>query len=172
MRVLLGYHRRRTMQKSSRFKRQNGAGIIGIDHVDIRVSARPALARFLTQTLGLGVLGEGPDHTFLLFGDQVLGLRDLEGGQTPPTVDHVALRVENLSGVKQWLEGLGAKVTGEKARVESTSLFIEAPSGVRIELVHRPDPQALPVHPPIEPRTSRKSGSKRRGRARKRPLGR
>src|SRR4029077_13349455 len=50
---------------------------VGFDHVDIRVRHRTKLRRFLVEQLGLDVLGDSPDHTNLLLGNQVLGLRDL-----------------------------------------------------------------------------------------------
>ena len=53
---------------------------MGFDHVDVRVKDRPKARRFFVEQLGMDVIGEGPDHTFLLFGDQVLGLlRDAAG---------------------------------------------------------------------------------------------
>src|SRR5271155_2795068 len=56
-------------------------GILGFDHVDLRVTNRPKIARFFAEQLGMDVIGEGPDHTYLLFGDQVLGLRDPKEGE-------------------------------------------------------------------------------------------
>ncbi len=50
--------------------------LLGFDHVDLRVKNRAKMRRFFVDQLGMDVIGEGDDHTFLLFGDQVLGLHD------------------------------------------------------------------------------------------------
>jgi catechol-2,3-dioxygenase len=117
-------------------------GITGFDHVDLRVANRPKLARFFTEQLGMDVIGEGPDHTFLLFGDQVLGLHDPKEGEKPTGLDHVALRVSEWTGLKSRVTRARVVITGEKEREDSRSLFLRGPDGIRIELVWRPDPSA------------------------------
>ena len=57
-------------------------GLLGFDHVDVRVRDRAKAQRFFVEQLGMDVIGEGSDHTYLLFGDQVLGLRDAKDGET------------------------------------------------------------------------------------------
>jgi catechol-2,3-dioxygenase len=115
-------------------------GIVGFDHVDLRVANRPKLARFLAEQLGMDVLGEGPEHTFLLSGDQVLGLHDPKEGEKPSGLDHIALRVSEWTGLKSRVTRARVVITGEKERDDSRSLFLRGPDGIKIELIWRPDP--------------------------------
>jgi catechol 2,3-dioxygenase-like lactoylglutathione lyase family enzyme len=129
-------------------------GIVGFDHVDLRVTNRPKIARFFAEQLGMDVIGEGPDHTYLLFGDQVLGLRDPKEGEKPTGLDHIALRVSEWTGLKSRVTRARVVITGEKEREDSRSLFLRGPDGIRIELVWRPDPSIHscehPAPPPVE----------------------
>ena len=115
-------------------------GLIGFDHVDIRVRDRTKAKRFFVEQLGMDVIGEGPDHTFLLFGDQVLGLRDAKDGETLGGLDHIALRVSEWTGLRSRVGRARVVITGEKEREDSRSLFLRGPEGMRIELIWRPDP--------------------------------
>jgi catechol 2,3-dioxygenase-like lactoylglutathione lyase family enzyme len=115
-------------------------GLLGFDHVDVRVKDRAKARRFFVEQLGMDVIGEGPDHTFLLFGDQVLGLRDTEEGAGPSGIDHIAVRVSEWTGLKSRVGRARVVITGEKEREDSRSLFLRGPEGLRIELVWRPDP--------------------------------
>jgi catechol-2,3-dioxygenase len=118
-------------------------GLIGFDHVDVRLKDRAKARRFFVEQLGMDVIGEGPDHTFLLFGDQVLGLRDAEDGEAGPAgIDHLALRVSEWTGLRSRVARARVTITGEKERENSRSLFLKGPEGLRIELVWRPDPHA------------------------------
>jgi catechol-2,3-dioxygenase len=116
-------------------------GITGFDHVDIVVKNREKAARFFTEQLRFDVIGEGPDHTYLLFGDQVLGLHDPDG-KTRRTggVDHLAFRVESWTGLRNHLRRARIEVLSEKERDDSRSLYLKGPDGLSIELVWRPDP--------------------------------
>jgi catechol-2,3-dioxygenase len=134
-------------------------GLIGFDHVDVRLKDRVKARRFFVEQLGMDVIGEGPDHTFLLFGDQVLGLRDAAEGQTgPSTIDHIALRVSEWTGLRSRVARARVVITGEKERQDSRSLFLRGPEGLRIELVWRPDPHShacsgnhgMPPPPPAD----------------------
>ena len=117
-------------------------GLDGFDHVDIRVKDRTKSRRFFVEQLGMDVVGEGLDHTFLMFGDQVLGLRDLKEGETSRGVDHIAFRVKEWTGLRSRVTRARIQVTGEKEREDSRSLFLKGPDGLKIELVWRPDPHA------------------------------
>lgn len=90
----------------------------------------------------MDVVGEGPDHTFLLFGDQVLGLRDAKDGEPSGGVDHIAFRVSEWTGLRSRVGRARVTITGEKEREDSRSLFLRGPEGLRIELVWRPDPHS------------------------------
>ncbi len=129
-------------------------GLIGFDHVDLRVKDRAKARRFFVEQLGLEVIGEGPDHTYLLFGDQVLGLHDAANGESPTGVDHIALRVSEWTGLRNRVSRARVTITGEKEREDSRSLFLRGPEGLRLELVWRPDPHvhicAHPMPPPPE----------------------
>ena len=116
-------------------------GLIGFDHVDIRIKDRARARRFFVEQLGMDVIGEGPDHTFLLFGNQVLGLRDASDGPGPSGIDHIALRVSEWTGLRSRVGRARVVITGEKEREDSRSLFLRGPEGLRIELVWRPDPE-------------------------------
>lgn len=98
------------------------------------------------------VIGEGPDHTFLLFGDQVLGLHDAKEGASLGGIDHLALRVSEWTGLRNRIGRARVTITGEKEREDSRSLFLRGPEGLKIELVWRPDPEvhscAHPAPPP------------------------
>lgn len=119
-----------------------------LDHVDLKVAHRAVARAFFVDRLGLTLLSDGPTHTFLLVGDDVLGLHDAAPGETLAGVDHLALRVTQWEGLRARLESAGVRVTGEKTRDDSRSLFIEGPEGLPVELVHRPNPEKHPDHPP------------------------
>jgi len=110
--------------------------------VDVRVHDRAKAKRFFVEQLGMDVVGDGPDHTFLLFGDQVLGLRDAKDGETLGGVDHIALRVSEWTGLRSRVGRARVVITGEKEREDSRSLYLRGPEGLRIELVWRPDPHS------------------------------
>ena len=115
-------------------------GLIGFDHIDLNVKDRDRARRFFVEQLGMEVIGEGPGHTFLLFGDQVLGLHDGKDGQGPTGVDHLALRVSEWTGLRSRIGRARVTITGEKERDDSRSLYLRGPEGLSIELVWRPDP--------------------------------
>jgi catechol 2,3-dioxygenase-like lactoylglutathione lyase family enzyme len=116
-------------------------GLIGFDHVDVRVKDRAKARRFFVEQLGMDVIGEAADHTFLMFGDQVLGLHDAkEAEHGPAGIDHIALRVSEWTGLRSRVGRARVVITGEKEREDSRSLFLRGPEGLRIELVWRPDP--------------------------------
>ena len=126
--------------------------------MDVRVRDRAKAKRFFVEQLGMDVIGEGTDHTFLLFGDQVLGLRDAKEDETLGGIDHIALRVSEWTGLRSRVGRARVVITGEKEREDSRSLFLRGPEGLRIELVWRPDPHAhscshalAPVAAPAEP---------------------
>lgn len=125
-------------------------GLIGFDHVDVRVKDRAKARRFFVEQLGMDVIGEGADHTFLMFGDQVLGLRDGKDGESGPSgVDHIALRVSEWTGLRSRVGRSRVVITGEKEREDSRSLFLRGPEGLKIELIWRPDPSShRPCHHP------------------------
>lgn len=122
-------------------------GLMGFDHVDLRVKNRQKARRFFVEQLGMDVVGEGEDHTFLLFGDQVLGLHDGKDTESLRGVDHIALRVEEWTGLRNRIRRARVTVTGEKERLDSRSLYLKGPEGIRIELVWRPDPHIHAGHP-------------------------
>ena len=115
-------------------------GILGFDHVDLKVKDRAKARRFFVEQLGMDVIGEGPEHTYLLFGDQVLGLCDAKDGPGPAGIDRIALRVSEWTGLRSRVSRARVTITGEKERESSRSLFLRGPEGLRIELVWRPDP--------------------------------
>ena len=121
-------------------------GISGYDHVDLRVKDLVKARRFFIDQLKLSVIGEGPDHVFLLFGDQVLGLRTAGPRATTGGVDHLALRVESWTGLRSRLKRARLEVVDEKERDESRSLYLKGPEGLSVELVWRPEPHRHPVH--------------------------
>lgn len=130
-------------------------GIVGYDHVDLYMKDRAKAQRFFVEQLGMEVIGEGADHTNLLFGDQVLGLRDLKDGGVTGGIDHLALRVLEWTGLRNRIGRARVTILGEKERNDSRSLFLRGPEGLRIELVWRPDPHvhncAHPGPPPPPP---------------------
>ncbi len=115
-------------------------GIVGFDHVDLRVKDRARAKRFFVEQLGMDIIGEGVDHTYLLFGDQVLGLHDGKDGAGPTGIDHLALRVSEWTGLRSRVGRARVTITGEKERDDSRSLYLKGPEGLSIELVWRPDP--------------------------------
>lgn len=115
-------------------------GITGYDHVDVKVKDRPKARRFFVEQLGLDLLSDGPDHTFLILGNQVLGLRDPKKGERTTGVHHIALRVDSWLGLRSRITRARIEVTAEKERDDSRSLYLKGPDGLQIELVYRPDP--------------------------------
>jgi catechol-2,3-dioxygenase len=126
-------------------------GLIGFDHVDVKVRDREKARRFFVEQLGMDVIGEGPEHTYLLFGDQVLGLHDAAEGETPNGVDHIAIRVAEWTGLRNRVTRARVTITGEKERNESRSLYLRGPEGLRLELVWRPDPSVHVCEHPHTP---------------------
>ena len=126
-------------------------GLVGFDHVDIRIKDREKMRRFFVEQMGMDVIGEGPDHTYLLFGDQVLGLHDLKEGEAPSSVDHIAIRVSEWTGLRNRVARARVVITGEKERNDSRSLFLRGPGGLRLELVWRPDPDSHNCEHPAPP---------------------
>jgi len=126
-------------------------GLVGFDHVDVRVKDRAKARRFFVEQLGMDVIGEGLDHTFLLFGDQVLGLRDAKEGEALGGVDHIALRVSEWTGLRNRVTRARVTIVSEKERNESRSLFLRGPEGIRLELVWRPDPSIHSCEHPAPP---------------------
>ena len=128
-------------------------GLVGIDHVDLNVKDRERARRFFVEQLGMEVIGEGPDHTYLLSGDQVLGLHDAREGDGPTGVNHLALRVSEWTGLRSRVGRARVTITGEKEREDSRSLFLRGPEGLSLELVWRPDPHThICTHPtPVVP---------------------
>jgi len=126
--------------------------------VEVRVRDRVKAKRFFVEQIGMDVIGEEPGCTFLLIGDQVLGLRDLKEGETFGGVDHIAFRVSEWTGLRSRVGRARVVITGEKEREDSRSLFLRGPEGLRIELVWRPDPHShsfarsvAPPPPVVEP---------------------
>ncbi len=117
-------------------------GLVGFDHVDLRVRDLAKSRRFFVEQLGMDVLGETGDHAYLLFGDQVLGLHAAKDGEAVGGVDHIALRVSEWTGLKSRVQRARVVITGEKERPDSRSLYLRGPAGIKIELVWRPDPSA------------------------------
>ncbi len=127
-------------------------GLVGYDHVDVKVKDRAKARRFFVEQMGMDVIGEGSDHTFLLFGDQVLGLRDAGDGDGPKGIDHIAFRVSEWTGLRSRVGRARVTITGEKERDDSRSLYLRGPEGIRIELVWRPDPHSHGcTHRPLTP---------------------
>ena len=125
--------------------------LVGFDHVDLKVRNRVKLRRFFVEQMGMDLLGEGPEHSFLLFGDQVLGLHDPPKGARPTTVDHLAFRVSDWTGLRNRVRRARITVLSEKERDSSRSLFLRGPDGLSIELVWRPDPGHHACdHPPSD----------------------
>lgn len=122
-------------------------GLTGIDHVDLYMRNRLKAADFFTKQLGFDLLGEGPGHTYLMVGDQVLGLHDSPKGNRNDGVDHVAFRVAEWTGLRNRLKRSRVTIVGEKERAESRSIYLKGPERLRVELVYRPDPQLRPKHP-------------------------
>lgn len=128
-------------------------GLVGFDHVDLFVKDRARTQRFFVEQLGLELIGEGPDHAYLLLGDQVLGLHDAKDGAAPAGVNHLALRVSEWTGLRNRIGRARVTITAEKEREDSRSLYLRGPEGLKIELVWRPEPHvhicAHPAPPPI-----------------------
>ncbi|HYK94157.1 MAG TPA: VOC family protein [Thermoplasmata archaeon] len=116
--------------------------LLGFDHVDIRVRNRTKARRFFVEQLGMDVIGEGEDHTFLLLGDQVLGLHDAPPASRASGIDHLALRVPSWTGLRSRVRRARIEVSGEKERDDSRSLFLKGPDGLKVELVWRPEPHS------------------------------
>ena len=139
----------RTRKARPALREGSAREVVGFDHVDLRFSDRESARRFFQETLGMDSIGEGPDHTFLLFGDQVLGLRDGPARGSLESVDHIALRLPRTArrdALRGRLRRAGVRITGTRVRDDSWSLFFEGPEGLRLELVHRPNPHSHPVH--------------------------
>jgi len=126
-------------------------GLIGFDHVDLRVKDRAKARRFFVEQLGMDVIGENEEHTYLLVGDQVLGLHDAKDGVSLSGVDHLALRVAEWTGLRNRVSRARVTITGEKERESSRSLYIRGPEGLKIELVWRPDPDSHTCSHPAPP---------------------
>jgi catechol 2,3-dioxygenase-like lactoylglutathione lyase family enzyme len=128
-----------------RSRRSGRVGLTGFDHVDIRVVDRKQVRKFFTDLFSMDIIGEGEDHTFLLFGDVVLGLHDGAEADAPSSLDHLALRVPSVGVARAELARRGVQFLGEKVRDDSRSLYLAGPEGLSLELVERPEPHAHEV---------------------------
>lgn len=125
--------------------------MVGFDHVDLRVKNREKLRRFFVEQMGMDVIGEGPEHVYLAFGDQVLGLHDAKPGEAPSSVDHLAFRVSEWTGLRNRVARARVAILGEKERPDSRTLYLRGPDGLRLELVFRPDPTVHLCETPSPP---------------------
>ncbi len=128
--------------------------LLGFDHVDLKVRNREKTRRFFVEQLGMDPIGEGEHHSYLLLGDQVLGLHDAAPNATTGGVDHVALRVAEWTGLRNRVRRARIVVTHEKERDDSRSLFLRGPDGLSVELVWRPDPRQHSCNNSPPPRVS------------------
>jgi catechol-2,3-dioxygenase len=126
-------------------------GLVGFDHLDIKVRDRDKARRFFVEQLGMDVIGEGADHTHLLIGDQVLRLHDAKEGETTSGIGHIAIRVSEWTGLRNRVTRARVTITGEEERNESRSLYLRGPEGLHLELVWRPDPSVHLCHHPAPP---------------------
>lgn len=125
---------------SSLTARPREFGLVGFDHIELKVKNREKVRRFLVEQIGMDLLSEGEHQTVLVFGDQVLGLRDAKDGEATGGVDHLALRVSEWTGLKSRVQRARVVITGEREGEDSRSLFLRGPDGLRLEFVWRPDP--------------------------------
>lgn len=133
--------------------------LLGFDHVDIRVKDREKARRFFVEQLGLEELSHSPDHTFLILGDQVLGLHDADDGKPVDGVDHLALRVASWTNLRNRVRRARVEVRGEKERDDSRSLYLKGPDGLEVELVWRPDPDTPQCRSPAPAPSASMDGS-------------
>jgi lactoylglutathione lyase len=101
------------------------AKAIGIDHIAIYVSNLPQAKEFFLRGLGLSEHGDYGDEFFMKCGNQIVAV--FHGSNTMQTINHLALNVDDLRGVKERLEKLGYDIyKGD---------MVNGPDGIRIQLV-------------------------------------
>jgi catechol 2,3-dioxygenase-like lactoylglutathione lyase family enzyme len=103
-----------------------------LDHVALWVADRDPLASFLCDHLGMHVIERTDDFT-LVGVDAKLGKLTLfaaDGPRDPGALERVALRVRDLDAAAGDVPG---------ARHEDGAVLVDAPEGLRLSLVERPD---------------------------------
>ena len=105
-----------------------------LDHVALWTDQREPMASFCCDHLGMHVIEQ--TDTFTLIGvDAKLGkltLFDAEGPRQRGALEHVALRVGDVSSVVA-----GLPQTAALRRCDDGSALLEAPGGLPLKLVHR-----------------------------------
>ncbi|MFN7160714.1 MAG: VOC family protein [Candidatus Gracilibacteria bacterium] len=99
--------------------------VTGIDHIAVYVSHMAEGKKFFIEGLGLEEKGDYGDEYFMSAGTQVFAL--FSGDNTTQTINHIALNVDDIEGIKLRLENMGYKIyKGD---------MVDGPDGIRIQLV-------------------------------------
>jgi|SRR3989344_6200188 len=96
-----------------------------IDHIAIYVSDMDNAKKFFIEGLGLTIHGDYGNEFFMEVGAQLLAI--FKGRNRTQTINHIALRVNDFTGVKRRLERLGYNVYKQD--------MVDGPDGIRVQLV-------------------------------------
>lgn len=97
----------------------------GMDHIAIYFSDMEAAKKFFVEGLGLIPDGEYGDEFFMKIGKQKIAI--FQGDNKEQTINHLAVNVDDLEGIKKRLQKLGYKFYRQDS--------VEGPNGIRIQLV-------------------------------------
>lgn len=120
-------------------------GTVMLDHVTLRTAQMDAHRRFFEQLLGLQA-GFRPDFGFpgyWLYADEtplvhLIPNQDHDQRDTQETIDHIAFRVHDIEGATQRAVAGGyVHSRSDLPALGERRLFVQTPTGLRIELVER-----------------------------------
>ncbi len=97
----------------------------GIDHIAFYVSDMEAAKQFFVVGLGLVPYADYGDEFFMNVGEQSVAL--FAGANKTQTINHLALKVDDLEGMKKHLESLGYMIYKED--------MVDGPDSLRIQLI-------------------------------------
>ncbi|MDA0369252.1 MAG: VOC family protein [Proteobacteria bacterium] len=111
-----------------------------LSHIEINVRDLTQMEAFYTNVLGLVVTDRGGDMVFLSGNAREHHQVVLSGGAPPEAKgsrDHVALRVDDLQGLRQFysaLQSYGGLAIDTVSHGNSWSVYFDDPEGNRLEL--------------------------------------
>ncbi len=107
------------------------AKVIGFDHLAVSVSDMDECKKFFVEGLGLKKKADYGNEFFMELPDsRTIAL--FKGKNEKSTIHHLALKVDDLNGIKKKLKKLGYRLY--KGTVTPTDM-VEGPNGLIIELV-------------------------------------
>ncbi len=118
--------------------------VLGLHHMHLRVRDPEATLKWFQQMMGGERAKLKGRIDGLRYGSMWLLAADSGGEATAPSADraiqHIAWRVPNIDEARTTLIGRGLTVGDARPYQDVRFAILEAPSGVRVEIIQRPQP--------------------------------